>query len=207
MILVKISTREIGNLLIQLLVPLTMLRLKFRENVFFMLCSGLHINCWLVVHGCDSFWNVGGISSLCLWNSQIDLVQNTKLEKIPCHSPWCKGKHTSSWPHQVSSILFRKLVADPKDRLGVNGVEEIKAHPFFTGVNWQKLRYFLNNEEKRSHHISLRWKIVGILRILITTMKNSLGTLPSKNHKKAKRKIPNLSDTPTNQCSNPTPPW
>jgi hypothetical protein len=31
-------------------------------------------------------------------------------------------------------------VADPKDRLGVNGVEEIKAHPFFTGINWQKLR-------------------------------------------------------------------
>ena len=207
MILVKISIKEIENLHIQLLALLTMLLLKFKENVFFMLYSGLHINCWLVVYGCYSLWNVGGLSSLCLWNSQINLVQNTELEKIPCHSPWCKGKHPSSWPHQVSSILFRKLVADPKDRLGVNGVEEIKAHPFFTGVNWQKLRYFLNNEEKRSHHISLRWKIVGILRILITTMKNSLGILPSKNHKKAKRKIPNSSDTHTNQCSNPTPPW
>jgi hypothetical protein len=36
---------------------------------------------------------------------------------------------------------YRKLVTDPKDRLGVNGVEEIKAHPFFSNINWQKLRY------------------------------------------------------------------
>lgn len=36
--------------------------------------------------------------------------------------------------------LIRKLVTDPKDRLGVNGVEEIKAHPFFAGINWSKLK-------------------------------------------------------------------
>jgi hypothetical protein len=35
-------------------------------------------------------------------------------------------------------------VADSKDRLGVNGVEEIMAHPFFAGINWSKLRYFLS---------------------------------------------------------------
>ena len=35
---------------------------------------------------------------------------------------------------------YRKLIADPRDRLGVNGVEEIKAHPFFFGINWSKLR-------------------------------------------------------------------
>jgi hypothetical protein len=32
------------------------------------------------------------------------------------------------------------LIADPKERLGINGVEEIKAHPFFFGINWNKLR-------------------------------------------------------------------
>lgn len=37
--------------------------------------------------------------------------------------------------------LIRKLISDAKDRLGVNGVEEIKAHPFFAGISWSKLRY------------------------------------------------------------------
>ena len=37
MILVKISIKEIENLHIQLLVLLTMLPLKFKENVFFII--------------------------------------------------------------------------------------------------------------------------------------------------------------------------
>ena len=47
-------------------------------------------------------------------------------------------------------IYFRKLVTDPKDRLGINGVEEIKAHPFFAGISWSKLRYFYSNIDKRN---------------------------------------------------------
>ncbi len=36
--------------------------------------------------------------------------------------------------------LIYKLIADPRDRLGLNGVEEIKAHPFFHGINWKELK-------------------------------------------------------------------
>ena len=28
------------------------------------------------------------------------------------------------------------LTLDPKDRLGVNGINEIKNHPFFESINW-----------------------------------------------------------------------
>ena len=36
--------------------------------------------------------------------------------------------------------LLRRLIRDPRERLGVHGVSEIKAHPFFAGVNWKKIR-------------------------------------------------------------------
>jgi serine/threonine kinase 38 len=36
--------------------------------------------------------------------------------------------------------LIRRLIADPTERLGINGVQEIKAHPFFFGVDWKKIR-------------------------------------------------------------------
>lgn len=36
--------------------------------------------------------------------------------------------------------LIRKLIADPQSRLGQGGAEEIKAHPFFAGIDWTNLR-------------------------------------------------------------------
>lgn len=54
-------------------------------------------------------------------------------------------KKTFSIPHEAklslaAQDLIRKMLSDPKERLGVNGVEEIKAHPFFHGVDWKKIR-------------------------------------------------------------------
>lgn len=36
--------------------------------------------------------------------------------------------------------LIKKFLTDSHERLGINGVEEIKAHPFFYGVDWKHIR-------------------------------------------------------------------
>jgi|LauGreDrversion4_2_1035121.scaffolds.fasta_scaffold107841_2 serine/threonine protein kinase len=36
--------------------------------------------------------------------------------------------------------LIHALVSEPETRLGRNGAEEVKKHPFFKGVNWKKIR-------------------------------------------------------------------
>jgi serine/threonine protein kinase len=36
-------------------------------------------------------------------------------------------------------FIFRLLERDPSQRLGCNGVEEVKAHPWFNGIDWDKV--------------------------------------------------------------------
>ena len=40
----------------------------------------------------------------------------------------------------AATDILKRLVADSEVRLGRNGVEEIKNHPFFEGMDWTKLR-------------------------------------------------------------------
>lgn len=40
----------------------------------------------------------------------------------------------------AATDLLKKLVSDSENRLGRNGAEEIKKHPFFEGLDWDKLR-------------------------------------------------------------------
>ena len=93
-----------------------------------------------MVDGSDPFRNAGRLPALRLRNTQIDMVQDTKLAQVLLHPLRCKGQQPRRRFNQVTRELFRKLIADPKERLGINGVEEIKAHPFFFGINWNKLR-------------------------------------------------------------------
>ncbi|CEH15313.1 related to serine threonine protein kinase [Ceraceosorus bombacis] len=37
------------------------------------------------------------------------------------------------------NLMERLMSSDPKDRLGTRGADEIKAHPFFAGIDWQAL--------------------------------------------------------------------
>ena len=36
--------------------------------------------------------------------------------------------------------IVRKLITDPENRLGVNGADEIKSHPFFKGIDWNHIK-------------------------------------------------------------------
>ncbi|KAF9424647.1 Serine/threonine-protein kinase MRCK alpha, partial [Podila epigama] len=56
-----------------------------------------------------------------------DHEKNLSFDKVPDISPECKD-------------LITKLLAKKENRLGKNGVEEIKAHPFFIGVDWENIR-------------------------------------------------------------------
>lgn len=40
----------------------------------------------------------------------------------------------------ASADILKRLICDADTRLGRNGAEEIKAHPFFDNVNWETLR-------------------------------------------------------------------
>ena len=41
---------------------------------------------------------------------------------------------------QASIDILQRLICDADCRLGRNGVEEIKAHPFFKDVDWDAMR-------------------------------------------------------------------
>ena len=41
---------------------------------------------------------------------------------------------------EVAQDLIRKLMCSQEDRLGKNGVDEIKQHPFFEGLDWEALQ-------------------------------------------------------------------
>lgn len=41
----------------------------------------------------------------------------------------------------AATDILKRLLCDADHRLGANGVEEIKAHPFFAGIDWSNMRY------------------------------------------------------------------
>lgn len=41
----------------------------------------------------------------------------------------------------MSLCLFSRFCIDSENRIGNSGVEEIKGHPFFEGVDWGHIRY------------------------------------------------------------------
>nr|XP_043640239.1 probable serine/threonine protein kinase IRE4 isoform X2 [Erigeron canadensis] len=51
--------------------------------------------------------------------------------------PWPSNPNEIS--HEAQDMISRFLIHDPDQRLGAHGSPEVKAHPFFKGVNWDTL--------------------------------------------------------------------
>ncbi len=41
---------------------------------------------------------------------------------------------------EAHDLIEKLLTSDPQHRLGANGVESIKSHPFFKGIEWNKVK-------------------------------------------------------------------
>ena len=53
--------------------------------------------------------------------------------------------------------LVHRFCCDANDRIGKNGVEEIKSHPFFVGFPWDTVRFDFN---------SILWSLLMPIRTL-----------------------------------------
>lgn len=40
----------------------------------------------------------------------------------------------------AAADILKRLLCDSENRLGANGVDEIKNHPFFKGIDWNNIR-------------------------------------------------------------------
>ena len=40
----------------------------------------------------------------------------------------------------AATDILKRLLCDADHRLGINGVEELKSHPFFENIDWETIR-------------------------------------------------------------------
>lgn len=91
---------------------------------------------------CD-WWSLGAIMYECLigWPPFWSNIEGETAVKI---QNW---QNTFSFPENVdlseeAKSLVLSLLTSAEYRLGSLGAQEIKAHPFFNGIDWEKLKTF-----------------------------------------------------------------
>ncbi|XP_014666413.1 PREDICTED: ribosomal protein S6 kinase delta-1-like [Priapulus caudatus] len=93
-------------------------------------CGIFNVSCL-----CD-WWSVGALA--------YELLTGRAL--VSCHPSGINSHTTINVPQFLSpeagSLITELLRYNPNERLGsgINGDEEIKAHPFFVGLDWSKLQ-------------------------------------------------------------------
>lgn len=124
-----------------------------------------------------------GYSELCDWWS----VGVIMFEMLAGYPPFCSEtpqdtyrkiinwRHCLKFPDDANisaqaKDLIQRFLCDSKDRIGKNGVEEIKSHAFFgPKFDWEHIR-------GRTLLLCHNWKISWILRILTILMKKVMMT-------------------------------
>ncbi|KAG8410452.1 Serine/threonine-protein kinase, variant 2 [Metarhizium acridum] len=91
-------------------------------------------------YSCD-WWSLGTIMYECLvgWPPFCAECEHDTYRKI------VSWRHTLCFPNDIqlgpaAENLIRRLVCDAEDRIGRGGAQELKAHPFFRGVEFDHLR-------------------------------------------------------------------
>lgn len=44
-----------------------------------------------------------------------------------------------TWDPTIAHLITKLLIRNPQERLGFSGISEIKKHPWFKKIDWQKL--------------------------------------------------------------------
>jgi len=65
------------------------------------------------------------------YSENVDQMFRDIVRKQPVYPPYISA--------EAKSLLQQFLQKDPTLRLGRHGAEEVKAHPFFAGINWTAL--------------------------------------------------------------------
>lgn len=61
------------------------------------------------------------------------MFENILSGQIEWHEDWV------DFSDEARDFMQRLMTVDPTHRLGVNGAEEVRAHPFFDGIDWDKV--------------------------------------------------------------------
>ena len=77
--------------------------------------------------------------------SQYLVLQAVKERKI-------EYPHERYFPAVVKDLVERLLTIDPAKRLGANGIEEVKAHPYFKDIDWSSLLSSTNVTHLNANH-------------------------------------------------------
>ena len=84
------------------------------------------------VFGYMADWYVFGIYVLAAYNGK-KLMDQGREPNIEV------DKKDKDYPASARDIIRKLTEKDPLKRLGVNGFEEIRDHPFFKDIDWEKL--------------------------------------------------------------------